>query len=164
MLMKKASLTALAAAMMVSGMVGAATMDGQLTVDATLTAACELSAPAATMSFGSFEALLSAGTQYGTSGVGEIKVACSSGVQPVIYSGDVLELSDGTNTIVYSLYTDAGRTAALPTDGTGATNLVVTTDGQLHDVSLYGKIDAAAFSGKPAATYSQVVTLNIVYK
>lgn len=133
-----------------------------LTVSATLTTACEVSAASA-ISFGSFAALASSGDRTANSG-STFQVACSADALPTIYaSGDRIMLN-GTAELPFNLSLASGAAADdLPVDSASATALTVTQDGDLHDVVLYAKTFAADFKSLPSGAYTTDVTVAVVY-
>ena len=160
---KKILLGAMLAAgmMMVSASVSSATATGTMTVNATLTSGCTVSA--STLDFGSVSALASSSDVTGNTGT-SLKIACTTGTSPTIWSGTTRELSDGTNTIAFNLNLASNFSINLPTDTGGAVTIPsFTADGTEKTVVIYGKILAANFGGKPAGAYTKDVTLSVNY-
>jgi hypothetical protein len=161
---KKKLLPALLAVGMaiVGANVSAATTTGTLTVTATLTSACTVSASALT--FAAANALTSSADVTGDTGT-SLKIACTTGTNPTIWSDTARILSDGTNSFAFNLSQTAGAAADnLPTT-TGAAEAIAgfTADGTEKTVTIYGKILASNFGGKPAGTYTKAVTLSVNY-
>lgn len=161
---KTTLLAALLAAGMASGSanVAAATQTGTMTVDATLTAACTVSA--STLTFAAANALTSSADVTGDTGT-SLKIACTTGTTPAIWSDTERTLSDGTNTFPFNLSQTSGAAADdLPTV-TGSAEAIsgFTADGEEHTVTIYGKILASEFGVKPAGAYTKAVTLSVNY-
>jgi hypothetical protein len=141
----------------------AATATGTLTVNATLTSGCTVSA--STLNFASAVALTSSADVTADTGT-SLKVACTAGTTPTIWSDTPRILSDaGTNTFAFNLSQTSGAAADdLPTT-TGAAEAIsgFTADGAEHTVTIYGKILASNFGSKPAGSYTKAVTLSVNY-
>lgn len=133
-----------------------------LTVSATLTTACEVSA-ASSMSFGSFAALASSGDKTADTG-STFQVACSADASPTIYSATARTMSNGTDTLPFNLSLTAGAaTNSLATASGTADALTVTQDGDLHDVVIYGKTHAADFKDLSSGAYSASIVVAVAY-
>ena len=96
-------------------------------------------------------------------------ITCS-GTSPVTVSfneGDVAGstlatrlLSNGTDTVTYDLYRDAGRTELLGDGTTGGTVTIARTGTSTFDV--YGRVDGSQ-NPKPAGTYLANVTATVTF-
>lgn len=161
--------TTLLAALLAAGMaigsanvVAAGTQTGTMTVDATLNAACTVSA--STLTFAAADALTSSDDVTGNTGE-SLKIACTSGTNPTIWSDTERTVSDGTNTFPFNLSQTSGAAADdLPTV-TGSAEAIsgFTADGTEKTVTIYGKILASQFGTKPAGAYTKAVTLSVNY-
>jgi hypothetical protein len=162
---KKALLGALLAAGMVMGSasVSALTATGTMTVSATLTSSCSVSA--SSLTFASVAALTSSSDVPGDTG-STLQIACTSGVTaPTIWSDTARTLVNGANNFGFNLSQIAGADSDdLPTT-TGAAQAITgfTADGTAKTVTIYGKILAANFGGKPAGTYTKDIILSVNY-
>ena len=109
-MLKKQKIGLLAAAVAstaLSGVTGAATQTGNLTVSATLTSACSVSAAPA-ISFASFSTL--AGVDQTADSGTSLQVACSAGLNPVMFVPGTRTMVDGggLNPITFNLSLTAG--------------------------------------------------------
>lgn len=140
----------------------AATATGTMTVNATLTSGCTVSA--STLNFASAVALTSSPDVTADTGT-SLKVACTAGTTPQIWSDTPRALSDGTNTFAFNLSQTSGAAADdLPTTSLAAETISgFTADGAEHTVTIYGKILASNFGSKPAGSYTKAVTLSVNY-
>jgi len=142
--------------------VAAGTASSTMTVDALLTASCEVTATSA-IDFGSFAALLSSGDKTADSG-STFQVACSSGTTPLIYTLSTRTLVNGTNSFPFNLsLTASAPTNDLPATGVTGVDPGMAKDGAAHDVVIYASIAAANYSVKPAGAYTRAVTLSVDY-
>jgi hypothetical protein len=142
----------------------AATGTGNVTVQTTLTSACEVSAAAATIDFGSVVTLASSGNKTADSG-STFQVACSSDLSPKIYSTTARAMTDGgVNSLPFDLCLAACTGSnSLPSAQGSAEALSMVQDGTLQPVKLYGSLLASDFKGLPAGSYSKIVTINVDY-
>lgn len=142
----------------------AATVSGNVTVQATLTPACEVSSAGATIDFGSIVALASTGNKDGNSGSG-FQVACSTGLSPKIYSTTARVMDDGqAHSLPFDLcLAECTGSNGLAATEAGADTLAITQDGDLKTVTLYGRVQAADFKALPAGSYSKTVTVSVDY-
>jgi spore coat protein U-like protein len=100
-------LAAAVASIALSGVTGAATQTGNLTVSAVLTSACSVSAAPA-ISFASFSTL--AGVDQTADTGSSLQVACSAGLTPVMFVPGTRTMVDGggLNPITFNLSLTAG--------------------------------------------------------
>src|SRR3984893_14614676 len=100
-------LTAAVTSIALSGVAGAATQTGNLTVSATLTSACSVSAAPA-INFASFSTL--AGVDQTADTGSSLQVACSAGLTPVMFVPGTRTMVDGggLNPITFNLSLTAG--------------------------------------------------------
>ncbi|MDO8776033.1 MAG: spore coat protein U domain-containing protein [Burkholderiaceae bacterium] len=161
----KALLRGLLVAGLVSG-AGAAMAVGSVsstvTVDATLVSACEVS-PTAAIHFGNITNISSAGDKLADSG-SSFQVACSSDVAPLISTTAVRTMLFGAVPLPFNLSLTAG--AAADDFPPTATGLVMTKNGVLQTVTLYGRVLAANFTGENAkitGAYTVNLTVDVAY-
>jgi hypothetical protein len=140
------------------------TASGTVAVGATLVAACEVTA--ATIAFGSFANLLTAGDKTASSGT-SFQVACSNDVAPLIYTTAphvMLGGIGGLEQLPFNLSLTSG--AASDTINSTPTAFSPVQDGVLHSVPLYAKVLAANFTGanaRTSGTYTVNLTVSVDY-
>ena len=161
-MLRKQKIGLLAAAMAsiaLSGVTGAATQTGNLTVSAVLTSACSVStAPA--INFASFSTLAGADqtADTGTS----LQIACSAGLTPVMYATGTRTMvnAGGLSPIAFNLSLTAGAAANDLAIAIGpATSFGLTQDGAAHAVVLYARVPLANFAAMAAGTYTTAAPL-----
>lgn len=161
---KNVSLAALAlASLMVCGTAAAAQSDSVLTVDATLTSACAVSA-GATISFGSFSTLAAVDQTAGSGST--FTVACSSDMTPLIFATGTRTIINGANSLPFNLsLTEGAEADNLPATLALATALTLTKDGTAKVVPLYARLAKANFGSLPAGAYANgsAVTVSVSY-
>lgn len=151
------------ASLVVCGAAGAAQGDSVLTVDATLTSACAVSA-GATISFGSFSTM-EAADQTADSG-STFTVACSVDMAPTIFVTGTRTVINGANTMPFNLSLTSGAAADdLPATLALAAPLTVVQDGTVKVVPLYARLAKANFGALPAGAYANgsAVTVSVLY-
>jgi spore coat protein U-like protein len=147
---KLSVLASAVAAMTMSGVVGAAgSATGTLTVNATMTSACTVSAsPTISFVFGAQDATAIANS------ASTFQVACSSDLTPTIYASGTRSMINGSNTMPFNLSLTSGAALNdLPTVSPGAA-LSLIQDGTLKDVPLYASVAASTFKGLQGGSYS----------
>jgi len=152
-------LAAAVASIALTGIAGAATQTGNMTVSAVLTAACSVSAAPA-ISFASFTTL--AGVDQTADSGTSLQVACSAGLTPVMYVTGSRTMVDagGLNPIAFNLSLAAGAAANDLAIAIGpATSFGLTQDGAAHAVVLYARVALANFASKAAGTYATAAPL-----
>lgn len=164
-LKKQVLLSALVAAGMavVSTNVFAATATGALTVNATLTNSCTVSA--ASLTFDSVAALASSSDVTGDT-AGSLLIACTTGTSPTIWSDTARTLVGTGGSFAFNLSQTSGAAADdLPvTTGAAEALAAYTATGSEIAVPIYGKILASNFGSQPAAAdYTVAITLSINY-
>ena len=140
------------------------TVTGDVTVQTTLTSACEVSS-GGTIDFGQVVALASTATPTADSG-STFQVACSNGLTPKLYSASARSMDDGAaHQLPFDICLSAcDGSNALSTTAAGATTPTPwTSDGTLQDVKLHGRLLAANFGGLPAGNYSKTVVISVDY-
>ncbi|WP_349431566.1 spore coat protein U domain-containing protein [Methylomarinum sp. Ch1-1] len=163
---KKALLSALLAAGMVMGSTGvsALTATGDMTVSATLTSACSVSA--STLDFGSIAALNVTADVTGDTG-STLEIACTTGTTtPVIYSTSTRTMTDGgLGSLAFFLSQTSGAAADdLPNTSTGeAIGGTWTANGAAQAVTIYGRIPTSSFAGQPVGSYTATITISVDY-
>jgi spore coat protein U-like protein len=152
-------LTAAVTLIALSGVAGAATQTGNLTVSAALTSACSVStAPA--ISFASFSTL--AGVDQTADSGTSLQVACSAGLTPVMFVSGTRTMVDGggLNPIAFNLSLTSGAAADDLAIAIGpATSFGLTQDGAAHAVVLYARAPLANFASKVAGAYATAAPL-----
>lgn len=143
----------------------AGTVSSNLAVSATVNANCTISTTP--LDFGSIDALTGAAVN----GTGGISVACTNGTSwtaaASVGSGSgatfaVRKMSDGSDTLNYTLYTDGTRTTVWG-DGTGGSGTIGNTGtGSTQNVTVYARI-AAGQTSVPAGDYDDTVSVTITY-
>lgn len=160
---QKVSVVAVAlASVVMCGAAVAAQGDSTLTINATLTSACAVSA-GATISFGSFSTL-AAGDQVADSGA-TFTVACSVDMAPTIFAAGTRTITDGTNYIPFNLSLTSGApTDSVPATLALATGLAIVQDGTVKSVPLYARLLKASFTSKPAGIYASTdMVVSVLY-
>jgi spore coat protein U-like protein len=160
----------LAALLAAPVLAGSAT--GTLTVKATVTKSCTLTAQSggqgagnALLDFGDVtNSLLSGPTQKTTSSTANgLGIQCTNGTQYNVYvsknTGNMAGTSGNTDTLPYSLYSDA-YTTLFTTDS--ANPLQFTADGNVDAINFWAQIPAQTKLPKPD-TYTDTVTVNVTY-
>lgn len=143
------------------GTAAAVDASGTLTVNATLTTACEINT-GGTIGFGTFNALASGGTKNANSGT-TFKVACSQdAVAPKIYSATARQMINGTNVVPFTLSFVSSGGASLPA-ATPGTAIGITQDGTMKDVVLYGQLLPADYQGKKSLAYTVGLAMTVEY-
>jgi spore coat protein U-like protein len=161
----KVLIRALVAASLVSAAgvsMAAGSVSSNLTVDATLVSACEVS-PTAAIHFGNITTLLSAGDQMADSG-STFQVACSKDVAPLISTTAVRTMLFGAVPLPFNLSLTPG--AAVDNFPPTATGLVMVKDGTMQTITLYGRVLAANFTGLSAkimGAYTVNLTVDLAY-
>ncbi|MEH1928174.1 Csu type fimbrial protein [Nostoc sp.] len=151
----------------------AATATTNLGTTATVVANCTISTTP--VAFGSYDPVT---TNAGTAltGTGTVTTTCTDGSvasitldqgsNPATGSTDAAparQLIDGsTNTLLYSLYSDTGRTVVWGnTSGAGGTDVTVTGSGVAQASTVYGSIAGA--QNKPAGAYTDTVQATVTF-
>ena len=136
----------------------------QIDVTVTVITACEISAT--DHDFGTYDAL----SPSPLDSTSTISVTCTSGASYSVAlnagttGGGTIParlMTDGSNTLSYNLYTNAGY-GTVWGDGTGGSSDVTGTgNGSVQDLTVYGRMPAG--QGEPAGDYSDTVTATITY-
>ncbi len=141
-------LAAAVASISLTGVAGALTTDGLMTVSAVVTSACSVSA--ATLTFPTFSTM--AGAQTGNTGT-SLQIACSSGLTPVIFSPGLRAMVNGVggvNSIAFNLSLTTGGADDLGTDLAAPRPSGLTADGAEHAVVLYAMAPRGELRGDAA--------------
>jgi spore coat protein U-like protein len=144
----------------------AATTTSNMSVDATVTSNCAVSA--SPIAFGNVD--VTSGSN--ADATGGISVTCTSGTawaasaDAGLGSGATLsvrKMAAGAELLNYALYTDSGRTT-LWGDGTGGTTATVsdTGTGAAQAKTIYGRVPSGQ-SAVPAGSYADTVTVTLTY-
>ncbi len=144
------------------------TKQTNLSVNASVSANCSISAGA--LNFGTNIDTLSASNVDGTA---TLSVTCTNGSSwsagastgigaSATYASRRMTRVSGTETLAYTLYTDSGRSTVWG-DGSGSTaNLTGTGTGSTQSVTIYGRIPSGQTS-VPAGSYADTVSVTITY-
>lgn len=143
----------------------AGTQSSNLSVSATVSANCSISTTP--LDFGSIDTLSASAVD----GTGGVSITCTNGSSWAA-SADVgsgsgatfasRRMSAGSDTLNYTLYTDAGRTTVWG-DGSGSTATVDDTGtGASQSITIYGRIPAGQTS-VPAGDYADTVSVTVTY-
>tara|TARA_R110001606_G_scaffold228604_1_gene376600 strand:+ start:359 stop:868 length:510 start_codon:yes stop_codon:yes gene_type:complete len=155
---------AIAGMLLPFGTASAATDTDTFDVTVTVITACEISAT--DHDFGTYDAL----SPSPLDSTSTISVTCTSGASYSVAlnagttGGGTIParlMTDGSNTLSYNLYTNAGY-GTVWGDGTGGSSDVTGTgNGSVQDLTVYGRMPAG--QGEPAGDYSDTVTATITY-
>ncbi|MEH6490177.1 spore coat U domain-containing protein [Hyphomonas oceanitis] len=161
---RPSTILALAGLLLPWGMTNAATDTDTFDVTVTVIAACDISA--ADHDFGTYDAL----SPTPLDSTSTISVTCTSGASYSVAlnagttGGGTIPsrlMTDGSNTLSYNLYTNAGY-GTVWGDGTGGSAEVTGTgSGASQNLTVYGRMPAG--QGEPAGDYSDTVTATITY-
>lgn len=143
---------------------GAATTNTTFTVNATVLAACTMSAT--NMDFGNYDANAATPTDTTSS----LSVLCTNGQAYVVSldagstAGNTMAaryMTDGSESLAYGLYTNPGRTVVWG-DGTSGTGTVAGTgNGTSQAITVYGRIPISQLVGQ--GSYSDTITATVTY-
>jgi spore coat protein U-like protein len=149
--------------MLISGSAFAATTTTTFTVQMTITASCIINS-ASTLDFGTSGVLASA-----TNATSTIQVQCSDttpfniGLDAGTASGATVttrKMTNASNTISYSLYSNAGRTTNWG-NTVGTDTVAGTGNGSAQSFTVFGQVPAQT---TPApATYTDTITVTVTY-
>jgi spore coat protein U-like protein len=144
----------------------AGTTSSPLSVTATVTANCTVSATAP-VAFGNVNTISGSNVD----ATGAISVTCTNGTTwsagASIGTGTGAtfasrKMTAGSNLLNYSLYTDTGRTTIWGDGSTGNSIIAGTGSGTAQAVTIYGRIGAGQTSA-PAGAYSDTVSVTVTY-
>lgn len=145
---------------------------GTLGATLTILKSCQITATSQ-VNFGSVDPTLATNAP----GVGSISVECTKGTSITDiklsaggnFSGGSRQMTDGTNFVAYTLYTDAAHTSAWGDGGATiaasamSSGFVATTSATIpQSFSVYGLVLAAA-EDVPTATYTDTVNITVDY-
>lgn len=160
----KAVAAAAAALLCLASAVHAATATTSFTVQITIVATCVINS-ATTLNFSGSQGLLSANVDQTST----IQVTCTNstpyaiGLSKGADSGATVaarKMSDGTNTITYSLYTDAARSTVW--GNTASVDVVSATgNGSAQSYTVYGRVPPQ--TTPPPGAYSDTITVTVTY-
>ncbi|MBW3566887.1 MAG: spore coat U domain-containing protein [Proteobacteria bacterium] len=163
--MKKTSCSATLAALALSFVDGVQTAGaaGTLSVSATVTDSCSVSADV--LAFGVIDPLVNAGEA--TDATAPVLVSCSNGTSYQVgldggnatTSARAMTSDDGT--LDYSLYRDANRTETWG-DNIGTDTVAGTGTGTTQTLTVYGRVSAGQQHVPPGA-YADTVTVTVTY-
>lgn len=144
----------------------AATSTSNLSVDATVTANCDVTTAA--VSFGDVNVLSGANVD----GTGDVSVTCTSGTAWAASAGlgsgtgaslDSRKMMSGSDLLSYSLYTDSARSSVWG-DGVGGTSSMFsgTGSGSAQANVIYARVPSGQISA-PAGSYADTVVVTVTY-
>ncbi len=93
-------------------------------------------------------------------GVGDVTFACTRATNYDVYITGLREITDGTDTLTYELYADAGRTTVFPNAMPGVVSPPAPDNGPIVQ-GIWGRI--GALQDVQAGTYTGSVTVTIEY-
>jgi spore coat protein U-like protein len=133
----------------------AATDTSSVTATATVAANCNVES-VTNLDFGSYDPTSATADD---DGAGDVSFRCTKGTAYNTYITGARTMTDGTDTLNFEVYQEAGRTTVYPnaspgSSGTAADNTVITSN-------LYGRI--AALQDVQAGTYNGSVTFTVEY-
>jgi spore coat protein U-like protein len=139
----------------VPNMAAAATASGSLSVTATVVGSCRVTGTTA-VAFGNYDPTDTANNDVGQ---GSMTFRCTKGVAYMLWISGTRSMIVGTETLLFGLYTDGGRSSAFPSAAgslstTAASNAPVTTQ-------IYGRINA--LQDVAAGSYSTTLTASVEY-
>jgi spore coat protein U-like protein len=142
----------------------AATDTTTFNVTATVIAACNVTAT--DLGFGNYDA--ASGTA--NDATSTVTVICSNGttfdvaLDAGTTAGAAVNarlLTDGTDTLSYALYSDAGRTTLWGDNTSGTSDVSGTGDGTNQNLTVYGRIPVSQYV--TAGAYSDTITVTVTY-
>lgn len=137
----------------------AATETANLTVDATVTADCNMNVTD-NINFGSISVIDGAAHD----DTATVSVACTTDTTAKIWSGTTRTLTCTGTTLSFGLYQDASHANSLSTDGVAATTIDVTGTGSAEDKTIYGRIPSSGNETVKAGACTQgTMVLTITY-
>lgn len=143
----------------------AVTETGTMTVSATLVSGCTVGDSA--LDFGNITAL-SSGTDATADTAETLKIACTTGTTPVIYSTTERTLTgsgtaEGSSIAFYLSQTADAAADNLPNTTTGEPITDFTADGSEKTVVIYGRVPVANYGNQPAGVYTATITMSVDY-
>jgi len=154
--MKKIILLVMAGLILLTGAtVMAATDTSSLGASASVAASCSVSSVTA-LDFGTYDPTSASNDD---DGVGDLSFSCTKGTAWDVYITGARTMTDGTDTLNFEVYSEAGRSTVFPSasgtnNGTAADNNTITQN-------LYGRI--AASQDVQVGSYSGSVTVTVEY-
>lgn len=146
----------------------AATATNSMTVTTTVANTCSFSSVTNT-SFGTIDGLFLSNASVSN---GSIVVTCTSGATYSVALGAGNNLSsgnrrmvNGTNFIVYQLYSDMAQTTLWGdgTAGIGSTRSGLSGSGATQSYTVYAKIPTSPQSAVPAGSYTDTLTITVTF-
>ena len=142
-----------------SGIAMATDETANLTVDATVTADCNMSVTK-NLVFGSFSVL--DGITHDETAT--VSIACTNDTTAKIWSATTRELTCTGTTLIFGLYEDAAHTNSLSTNGSAAKTIDVTGTGSAQDKTIYGRVPSIGNTGVKAGACTQgTMVLTVTY-
>jgi len=141
----------------------AANSSASLTVSASVTNNCTITT--SPLLFPAYDPVV-ANASANADGSGKVTVACTKGVAPSIglgagsnAQGNTRRLSDGTNFLTYDMYSDAGRSTAWASSGSGLVTATAAASKAARDFTVYGRI--AGNQDVPAGSYADTIVATV---
>lgn len=139
----------------ITDMASAATAQAPLSVTATVISACRVTGTTA-VAFGDYDPSETANND---NGQGSMTFRCTKGTAYMVWISGARSMTDGTDTLNFDLYTNAGRTDVFPgaagaLSNTAASNAPVTTQ-------IYGRITASQDVG--VGSYGTTLQASVEY-
>jgi spore coat protein U-like protein len=153
---KKLIITIMAGLILLTGVNAmAATDTNALTSTVSVAAICSISS-VTNLDFGTYDTTSGVNDDDGN---GDVSFSCTKGTAYDVYITGARTMTDGTDTLNFEMYTDAGRTGAWAsaspgTTGTAADNTAITEN-------VYGRI--ASGQDVQVGTYNGSVTMTVEY-
>ena len=154
--MKKLILFVMAAVLLLSGVNAmAATDTSSLGSSATVAATCSISSVTA-LDFGTYDPTSGTADDDGT---GDLNFSCTKGTAWDVYITGGRTMTDGTDTLNFEIYEEAGRTTVF--QNASGTNTGTAADNTTITQNLFGRI--AASQDVQVGSYSGSVTVTVEY-
>lgn len=154
--MKKLIFLVMAGVLLLTGVNAmAATDTSSLGASATVAATCSISSVTA-LDFGAYDP--TSGTA-DDDGAGDLSFSCTKGTAWDVYITGARTMTDGTDTLTFEIYEEAGRTTVF--QSVSGTNTGTAADNNTITQNLYGRIPAS--QDVQVGSYSGSVTVTVEY-
>lgn len=154
--MKKIILLLMAGLILLTGANAmAATDTNALTSTVSVAALCNISS-VTNLDFGTYDPTSGANDDDGS---GDVTFSCTKGTAYDVYITGARTMTDGTDTLNFEMYTDAGRTTTWASASPGSTGTAADNTGITQNV--YGRI--ASGQDVQVGTYNGSVTMTVEY-
>ncbi len=156
----KKILSVVAVALLVSvvamaGAAMAATVTSAISVSATVQASCAITTPATALAFGPYDPL----SPTPTDTAGQVDFRCTRNTLYWTYIAGSRTMTDGTDTLNFEVYSDAGRSTVYPSTKAGAGAGTTSASNNPQTVPYYGRIPVNQYVG--ANVYNGSVDLTV---